>query len=97
MEEKTRVQELYLSALVYVTVVFLEAEENRRKELTPMISALVESFERNPTEVGRNLYAAGFFVGAVIFGLAVGSPVVLPVIGAVSLVSGLFNFIDNHR
>jgi hypothetical protein len=91
------VQELYLSALVYVTVAFLQAEEQRKKEMIPMIAALLENFENAPIETGKNLYAAGFFAGAILFGAAVGSPMVLPVVSCVSLALGIATFMDNHR
>ncbi|OBQ42415.1 MAG: hypothetical protein AN484_17865 [Aphanizomenon flos-aquae WA102] len=93
-------QELYLSALVYVTVAFLQAEEQRKKEMIqmiPMIAALLENFENDPIETGKNLYAAGFFAGAILFGAAVGSPMVLPVVSCVSLALGIATFMDNHR
>lgn len=96
-EEKNRVQELYFSALVYVTIAFLEAEDSRKKDIIPMISALIESFEQNPIETGTNLYAAGFFAGALIFGIAVGSPLVTPVIATVSLTLGALTFFENHN
>jgi hypothetical protein len=91
------VQELYLSALVYITVAFLQAEEQRKKEMIPMISALLDSFESDPIETGKNLYAAGFFAGAILFGAAVGSSIVLPVVSCVTLALGVATFMDNHR
>ena len=90
-------QELYFSALVYVTVAFLQAEEQRKKGMIPMIAALLENFENDPIETGKNLYAAGFFAGAILFGAAVGSPMVLPVVSCVSLALGIATFMDNHR
>jgi K+ transporter len=91
------VQELYFSALVYVTVAFLQAEEQRKKGMIPMIAALLENFENDPIETGKNLYAAGFFAGALLFGAAVGSPMVLPVVSCVSALLGIATFMDNHR
>lgn len=90
-------RELYFSALVYVTVAFLQAEQEQRKEMIPMIAALLESFESDPIETGKNLYAVGFFAGAIIFGAAVGSTMVLPVVSCVSLALGIATFMDNHR
>lgn len=62
-----------------------------------MIAALLDSFESDPIETGKNLYAAGFFAGAILFGAAVGSSMVLPVVSCVSLALGIATFMDNHK